>query len=49
MTEAKAKEVLRRSGPPENVAEHIEALQVAIQILGDDATMKEIWKWAETE
>lgn len=49
MTEAKAKEVLRRSEPPENVAEHIEALQVAVQALGDDATMAEIWKWAEGE
>lgn len=47
MTEAKAKEVLRRYGPPENVAEHIEALQVALYVLGDDVSMKEIWKWAE--
>lgn len=49
MTEAEAKKILKQSGPPENIADHIEALQVAIQILGDDATMKEIWKWAETE
>jgi hypothetical protein len=47
MTEEKAKEVLRRSGPPENVAEHIEALHVALRVLGDDVSMKEIWKWAE--
>ena len=47
MTEEKAKEVLRRSGPPENVADHIEALHVALQVLGNDATMREVWQWAE--
>jgi hypothetical protein len=47
MTEEKAKEVLRRSGPPENVAEHIEALHVALQVLGNGVSMKEIWQWAE--
>ena len=47
MTEEKAKEVLRRSGPVENVAEHIEALHVALQVLGDNVSMKGIWKWAE--
>lgn len=49
MTEAEAKKILKQSGPPQNIAKHIEALHVAIQILGDGATMKEIWKWAETE
>ena len=49
MTEEKAKEVLRRSGPPENVAEHIEALHVALQALGENVSMKGIWKWAEGE
>lgn len=47
MTEEEAKEVLRRSGPPVSILEHIEALHVAISVLGDDATMKDIWKWVE--
>ena len=47
MTEEEAKKVLRQTGPLGNIVEHIEALRVAVQVLGDEATMKEIWKWAE--
>ena len=47
MTEAEAKKILKQSGPPENIADHIEALQVALQVLGNDATMREVWQWAE--
>lgn len=48
MTEAEAKKIIKKNGPPENIVEHIEALRVAVSVLGDNATMKEIWKWAES-
>lgn len=47
LSEEEAKEILRKEGPPENIVDHIEALQVAVRVLGDRATMKDIWEWAE--
>lgn len=47
MTEEEAKEIIRREGPPENITEHIEALHVAVRVLGNDCTMKDIWEWAD--
>jgi hypothetical protein len=47
MTEAEAKRILTEYGAPANIAQHIEAINVAIRVLGEDATMTEIWRWAE--
>lgn len=47
MTKEEAKEVLRQTGPPGNIVEHIEALHVALQVLGSEASMEDIWKWVE--
>lgn len=47
MTEAEAKKILSEYGAPANIAEHIEAIRVALRVLGEKATMAEIWRWAE--
>ena len=49
MTEAEAKRILSEYGAPANIAEHIEAIQVALRVLGEGATMEDVWKWASTE
>ena len=49
MTEAEAKKILSEYGAPANIAEHIEAIQVALEVLGEDATMEDVWKWASAE
>ena len=46
MTEREAKIILHSYGPPANIRKHIEAIEVATKILGEDATMEEIWRWA---
>ena len=46
MTEAEAKAILNSYGYP-NIAEHLEAIRVALSVLGESATMTEIYKWAE--
>ena len=46
MTEQEAKAILHSYGPPVNIRNHIEAIEVATKILGEDATMEEIWRWA---
>lgn len=46
MTEQEAKTILSSYGPPANTRKHIEAIEVAISSLGEDATMTEIWRWA---
>ena len=46
MTEQEAKAILHSYGPPVNIRKHIEAIEVATSILGEDATMEEIWRWA---
>ena len=45
MTEAKR--ILTEYGAPANIAQHIEAINVALEVLGQDATMEDIWRWAE--
>ena len=46
MTEREAKAILHSYGPPTNIRKHIEAIEVATKILGEEATMEEIWRWA---
>ena len=47
MTEAEAKRIISSYGAPANIAQHIEAIRVALEVLGDDATMEDVWRWAE--
>ena len=47
MTEQEAKAIISSYGAPANIAQHIEAINTAIRALGEDATMTEIWRWAE--
>ena len=49
MTEAEAKRIISSYGAPANLAQHIEAINVALEVLGQDATMEDVWKWASTE
>ena len=49
MTEAEAKKILSEYGAPANIAQHIEAINVALEVLGEDATMEDVWKWASAE
>lgn len=46
MTEEEAKEVINKD-PEGNITKRLEAINTALSVLGKDATMKEIWKWAE--
>ena len=46
MTEEEAKQVILND-PYGNIIKRMEALAVARSILGEDCTMKEIWRWAE--
>lgn len=46
MTEQEAKAILHSYGPPANIRKHIEAIRFATKILGEEATMEEIWRWA---
>lgn len=46
MTEERAKEVIR-SDPTGNIAERIEALEVAREVLGWDCTLEDIWEWVD--
>ncbi len=48
MTIPEAKTIIRAYGYP-NVAETLEAFEVAKQALGQDATMRDIWRWAERD
>lgn len=49
MTEQESKAIISSYGAPANIAEHIEAIRVALRVLGEDATMEEILKWAESK
>ena len=49
MNEEQAKQILKQEGPPVSIVDHIEALHIAIQVIGDNASMKEIWQWANNE
>ena len=46
MTEEEAKVVIRTPGYP-NVAEVLEAFEVAYEVLGKDASLTDIYRWAE--
>lgn len=49
MTEQEAKAIISSYGAPANIAQHIEAIRVALKVLGQDATMTEIWRWAKND
>lgn len=46
MTEEEAKEILRND-PQGNIAARREAIDVAVRVLGEDCTMREIWRWVD--
>ena len=46
MTEEEAKVVIRTPGYP-NVAEVLEAFEVAYSVLGKDASLTDIYRWAD--
>lgn len=48
MTEQEAKKVIRED-PGGNITNRIEAINVAVRILGQKATMREIYAWAGEE
>ena len=48
MTEEQAKQVIR-DDPGGNIVARIEAINVALSVLGQTATMGEIFKWAEKD
>jgi hypothetical protein len=47
MTDPEAKAIISSYGAPANIAEHIEAIRVALRVLGEDATMEDVWRWAK--
>lgn len=47
MSEKEAKTVILND-PYGNIAERMEAIAVARSVLGEDCTMEEIWRWAES-
>ena len=49
MTEAEAKRIISSYGAPANIAQHIEAINVALEVLGKTATLGDILKWAESK
>ena len=49
MTQERAKQIINSYGAPANIVEHMEAIQTAQRILGEDAGMKEIWRWAQDD
>lgn len=49
MTIEQAKDIINRDTPTGSIAERLEALDVAYAVLGLDATMTEIYKWAEAK
>ena len=48
MTEQEAKEIIR-ADPQGNIKLRLEAFEVAEQILGNDYTMQEFWRWADDD
>ena len=43
------KAIISSYGAPANIAKHIEAINVALRVLGEDATMEDVWRWASAE
>ena len=48
MSEEEAKAVIR-DDPNGNIIKRLTAIAVAKKVLGENCTMKEIWKWAESD
>ncbi len=48
MTEEEAKEVIMND-PKGDIIKRLEAIAVAEDVLGDDCTMSDIWKWCNEE
>ena len=48
MTEEEAKKIIR-DDPDGDIRKRIEALQVAVAVLGDDCTMADVWRWADVD
>lgn len=46
MSEEEAKRIILED-PHGNIIKRMEAIAVAKEILGEDCTMEEIWKWAD--
>lgn len=46
MTTEEAKRIIL-DDPEGNIVKRMEAIAVAKSVLGEDCTMKEIWRWAE--
>jgi len=46
MSEEEAKAVIR-DDPNGNIIKRLTAIAVAKKVLGENCTMKEIWRWAE--
>lgn len=46
MTEQEAKAIILH-GPHGNIKSRLEAIRVAVKVLGDDCTMSDIWRWAD--
>lgn len=46
MTEQEAKEIIKNESYT-NIRKHLEAIQVAIKVLGENCTMADIWRWAD--
>ena len=46
MTEQEAKTIIRHEAYT-NVRKHLEAIRKALETLGEDATMAEVYRWAE--
>lgn len=47
MTAEEAKRIIL-DDPDGNIIKRMEAIAVARSILGEDCTMEEVWKWAES-
>ncbi len=47
MTEAEAKQIINHDTPTGSIAARIEALDVAYSVLGLDATISQVYAWAE--
>ena len=46
MTEQEAKAIILHD-PHGNIKNRLEAIRVAVKVLGNDCTMSDIWRWAE--
>lgn len=46
MTEQEAKIIIRHD-PYGNIKKRLEAIEVAKAVLGEECTMRDIWRWAE--